>query len=57
VIADYLGEEFEALKRACEAIDRPDAVEIIEIAAPAVAGARPKGAMAGDVGWGATAEA
>jgi WS/DGAT/MGAT family acyltransferase len=42
VIADYLGEEFEALKRACEAIDRPDAIEIIEIAAPAVSAHTPR---------------
>ena len=42
VIADYLAEEFEALKRACEAIDRPDAVEIIEIAAPAVSARTPR---------------
>ena len=42
VIADYLGEEFGALKRACEAIDRPDAIEIIEIAAPAVSAHTPR---------------
>ena len=42
MIADYLGKEFEALKRACEAIDRPDAIETIEIAAPAVSAHTPR---------------
>ncbi len=34
LIADYLVEDFEAMQRAHEAISRPDAIEIIEIAAP-----------------------
>jgi hypothetical protein len=38
LIADYLVEEFEGLRRAHEALSRPDAIEIIEIAAPAAAG-------------------
>ncbi len=33
-IADYLLEEFEALKRASEALSQPDAIETIEIAPP-----------------------
>jgi diacylglycerol O-acyltransferase / wax synthase len=41
LIADYLVEEFEAMKRAHEAITGPDAIETIEISAPPAA-ASPK---------------
>ena len=34
LIADYLVEDFEAMRRAHEALRRPEAIEIVEIAAP-----------------------
>ena len=34
LIADYLVEDFEAMRRAHEALSRPEAIEIVEIAAP-----------------------
>jgi len=34
LIADYLAEDFEAMRRAHEALQSPDGIEIIEIAAP-----------------------
>jgi hypothetical protein len=34
LIADYLVEDFEAMRRAHEALSRPEAIAIVEVAAP-----------------------